>query len=377
MDAMARALSGKTTTAEAWSTIFMKPSSKQWNAVKVAIKVNCINIRIMPKIPIVGKVCKELINQGVLESNITIYDGDSNASGNSKYTPFIGKGIPTGVVVYPSDNIGPNVPVGTGTLQCIALLAQQNGSTITYPIDILVNCAVNKGHGSSYGGFTMCMKNHTGTLKFSCPSTEELITENQCEAIIGGTNGAPYRQQLCIIDSLWSAIDGPSKDPTHLPCNIAMGTVAPAVDYQVSQFIRKTIMKVSPNQTVIDNWLTRFNLNKANLEWIEVPSAAIVGVNHTADNRHRSGNCVRVSLNNGSFKPAVVSFNLSAADNKSGRVSISDMGGRVMRRLNLSGRQDISRDGMDDSGRPVSMGRYIVELRAGGKAQSAGITVSR
>ena len=41
MDAMAISLAQANTAADAWATIFQKPSSKSWADVKVAIKANC------------------------------------------------------------------------------------------------------------------------------------------------------------------------------------------------------------------------------------------------------------------------------------------------------------------------------------------------
>ena len=221
MDAMAQALTGKPSAQEAWSTVFMKPAAKEWSSVKAAIKVNCITTLIMPKIAVVNKVCVELMRLGVAAANITIYDAGDDASGSEKYTPFIGNGLPDGIVVSSLTREGVSVPVGAGTLQCCSVLVLQDGSTIVYPTDILVNCAVNKGHNTGYGQFTMCMKNHTGSIKFSCPTQEELIAINQCEAIIGGTDGAPCRQQLCIVDSLWASWVGPTNPPDYLPCTIS------------------------------------------------------------------------------------------------------------------------------------------------------------
>ncbi len=378
MDAMAQSLTGKLSAVEAWAVIFRKPQGKEWSSVKAAIKVNCIYTTIMPKIPIVNKVCVELMRLGVLPANITIYDACSGASGSGKYTPFVGKGLPGGVIVSSTTGSDVSVPVGAKSLQCCAVLAQLSGSTIVYPTDILVNCAVNKGHGSGHGGFTMCMKNHTGTLKYSCPSAEEIITENQCEAIIGGSDNAPCRQQLCIVDSLWAAVDGPGSAPTHMPCAISMGTVAPVVDYQVALKIRKDVMNASPNQTVIDNWLTRFNINSASLEWIVVPPPISGADEHAryarpADN---AGRRVSVFLKNSSFKTASVSFNLPDGRLPSA-ISIKDMKGNTVRRLHWRDGFTVCWNGRDQGGRTVAGGAYIITVHAGRMTKSAPLTAVR
>lgn len=382
MDAMAKQLTGKSTAALAWSTIFRKPSTKQWSAVKTAIKVNCINTGIMPKIAVVGKICQEFINLGVSPGNITIFDACSNASGSTKYTPYIStatvkKGLPFGVVVSSITKDGPNVPVGTSTLKCTSILAVQNGTSITYPIDILVNCAVNKGHSSSHGGFTMCMKNHTGTLKYSCPSTEEIITENQSEAIIGGSNGAPCRQQLCIIDSLWAATTGPSDPASHLPCTLTMGTVAPVVDYQVALKIRQDTMNSTPNQGVIDTWLQRFNINKANLEWLVVPSAStsIANSGRTGFTNANTGK-LSVRVQNGLLKQTNAMLDIPLMDNVP-EIAVMDLKGHQIKMLEFSGQPILYWDGTDKNGAMVATGSYIVQLKAGAIVTSSALMVSR
>jgi hypothetical protein len=375
MDAMARSLTGKTSASEAWALIFRKPDAKQWNAVNAAIKVNCIYTPIMPKIAIVNKVCAELIRLGTPAANITIYDACSNASGDEKYTPFIGSGLPSGVVVSTSTGDGIDVAVGSGTLKCSGILARKNGSTIVYPVDILVNCAVNKGHGDEHGGFTMCMKNHTGTLKYSCPDQEEIIAENQCEAIIGGGGSVPCRQQLCIIDSLWAAVSGPGDPATHLPCAISMGTVAPVVDYQVAMNIRKAIMKAEPNQEIIDNWLTQFNIEKTSLEWIVVPASGAVK-NASGHSPYEENKVVHVALAQGSFRQASVSFDLPRTVRPES-VLIRDMKGKIVRSLSVNDGQTVMWDGKDRNRCTVAQGNYVITLHAGALEKSARLNVVR
>jgi hypothetical protein len=375
MNAMAKVLTGKSSTQEAWSAIFMKPAAKEWSAVKAAIKVNCIYSVIMPKIAIVNKVCAELLRLGVTPANITIYDACSDASGNEKYTPFIGNGLPNGIIVSTVTGDGVSVPVGTSTLTCCSVLAQNSGSTIGYPTDILINCAVNKGHGSEHGGFTMCMKNHTGSLKLSCPSAEEIIAENQCEAIIGGSDNAPCRQQLCIIDSLWAAVDGPTSKFSHWPCAISMGTLAPVVDYQVALKIRKEVMGVAPNQEVIDSWLTSFGVSTGDLEWVAVPPSATRNSGPSNPGSARLEN-FRIMLDNGSFKQASVSFDLPRSVRPESIVVRNTQGNLVCRLPENSGVSALW-DGKDRYQRVVPSGNYIITIKAGKLIKSATMTVIR
>ena len=372
MDAMAQALTGKPSAQEAWSTVFMKPAAKEWRSVKAAIKANCATTLIMPKIAVVNKVCVELMRLGVAAANITIYDAVDDASGSEKYTPFIGNGLPDGIVVSSLTREGVSVPVGSGTLQCCSVLARQDGPTIVYPTDILINCAVNKGHNTGYGQFTMCMKNHTGSIKFSCPTQEELIAMNQCEAIIGGTDGAPCRQQLCIVDSLWASWVGPTNPPDYLPCTISMGTLAPAVDYQVAMKIRKEVMNAPPEEKWIDPWLERFNINKTDLEWIVVLPAMIrknEPLNADRANFH-------LMLDKGHFKRSSVLFELPYnADPQS--VSIYNIRGNLVRCLKDIKRHTVVWDGKDQNGRLVPSGNYAVSVKAGSVTKSATLKLVR
>ncbi len=256
MDTMARRLTGKGGSGEAWATIFRKPEAKTWAQVKAAIKVNGINTANMPRIAIVGKVCRELVNLGVPAANITVYDACHGATGSDKYTPYIGNGLPEGVVVSDGDRSG-TVQIGEKPYECTMVVAG---------CDILVNCAVNKGHNLGHGGFTLTMKNHTGTMKFGCPSASELIEENKSELILGGS---PVRQQLCIVDSLWAGIRGPGGAPSHLPARITMGTFGPLVDIAVARNIREPVMGATHNETVIDGILSAFGYEESAIEWDE------------------------------------------------------------------------------------------------------------
>ena len=256
MDAMAKRLTGKSDTGTSWSTIFRKPDAKSWPEVKAAIKINGINTRIMPRIAIVGKICKALIDLGMPEENISVYDACHGATGNNKYTPYIGDGLPDGVIVTNGDRTG-TVLVGD---------KEQNCTTVVTNADILVNCAVNKGHGQGMGGFTLTMKNHTGTMKFSCPSLTEMINQNKSALILGGD---PVRQQLCIVDSLWAAVPGPGDASTHIPNRIVMGTFGPLVDVAVARNIREKVMNASHNDSAIETICSSFGYSESDIEWDE------------------------------------------------------------------------------------------------------------
>jgi hypothetical protein len=257
MDTMVERLTGKTGASQAWATIFRKPETKSWKEVKAAIKVNGFNIRIMPRIAIVGKVCNELINLGMRAENISVYDAGHGATGDRKYTPYIGNGLPAGTVVSDGKQHGTTM-VGEERQACTMMVLES---------DILVNCAVNKGHGQlGLGCFTLTMKNHIGTIKFSCPTITEMVNQNKSAAIIGGS---PVRQQLCIVDSLWASETGPNDPPSHVTNRIVMGTLGPLVDVAVARNIREKIMEASHNDWVIASICEDFGYDESDIEWDE------------------------------------------------------------------------------------------------------------
>ncbi len=256
MDAMAKSLTGKPDAAQAWPALFMKPETKTWDQVRVAIKLDA-NANNIPHIPVVGKVCGELIAAGVLPGNIILYDGEAYAwnSETSKvessvefyYKQYVGNGLPDGIVISRFfDALGGTVMTAIpepfeGSFPCAAAIADGT-------IDILINLACDKAHGTVFGGASFCLKNHVGGTflrQFTQKGlrkeafnlyewTRYQIAVNKSDAILGGT---PPRQQLCIIDAIWGNHccgpmgfhHGPGGQDLQ-PNRLIMGTFAPLVD---------------------------------------------------------------------------------------------------------------------------------------------------
>lgn len=350
VDQMAIRLAGKDSAEAAWQAIFMKPSGKDWNAVKVAIKVNCIYKNMMPHIAIVGKVCRVLIELGVSASNITIYDACHNAYGNGKYNEYIGDGIPEGVVVSDVTKKGEMVDVGS---------RQQTCARVVLEADILVNCAINKGHGQDKGGFTLTMKNHTGTMKFSCPSVNEMVDQNKSDAIIGGS---PPRQQLCIVDCLWSAKQGPFANATHFTNRIVMGTLGPLVDIAVARKLREPLMDATHNDSAIATILTGFGYSEDDIEWDEFAPTVV-----DAKSMKKNGVTRRFafSVTKGAFNNSETMFFLPVSARQIS-ISIFDLKGHLLKKLqaDVANKSTLVWDGTTQRGNFVSKGTYIVELSA-------------
>lgn len=394
LDLMAKYLAQKDTSAEAWQTIFQQPSGKQWSEVKVAFKVNCINTAIMHHIAIIDKIAEILNSFGVPYSNMTIFDACHNANG--KYNNYVGNGLPSGMVVWnetknTNDYPKSSVPVGSGNMSCTKLIAENSGGQVTYNTDILVNCAVNKGHSqtSNNGGTTLTMKNHIGTLKFGCPNITQLTDINNSETIIGGT---PPRQQLCIIDSIIASVGGPGGGASHEPYRIVMGTFGPAVDYLTVKFIREPqeIMNDDGhNQTLIKRYLSDFDYTDQEIKdlvdltpdqnngkgWLEFDPS---NVGTIPDNIALSTKQTLTFTVKGShFKTVTkkVNFNNQVIKN----VSIVDLKGRTIRNLSVpaTGRKTIAWNGLNETGKPVRSGKYILNIQSSKSEKAVSFTLQK
>jgi hypothetical protein len=384
LDAMAMSLTQQASTALAWSTIFR--SSKSWATTKVAIKVNCLNGNFYPHVAIVAKICKVLGPQGlgVPYSQIIIYDGCTSASGvyrnyvgtNSPGTGYTGAKIPAGVLVadgngttalpfYDTTQNGTqNVAVtGQGSPACTKAIA--NGT-----VDILVNCAINKGHSNWNGNATLCMKNHYGTFdphggNNNHGAPDYLLAINASDPIVGGT---PIRQQLCIVDSLWGAKTGPSSPPDSTPYNrLVMGTFAPIVDYCVCKYIRsalqgQTYASGSTEYTSQQRFLTDFGYTTSDPQWIEISGATAVRESFGNENSQK---CI-FSVDGARVESSVIDLKVNG---KIQSALIYDINGALVTEVGPNGGNRLSWNGLAN-GRPVNSGTYIIKLVSGNSVVS-------
>lgn len=258
LDACAVALSGTSTPSEAWSTIFMN-GARNWSDIKVALLLDTTSL-FPVHVPIVGKLCTVLTGLGVPTANIILYDGqgfvwdyeDQAVTSGIRYLyePYLGNGIPEGVVVSNGfDALGgltaaPVPEPFPGDFLCAKSIA--DGA-----VDIIVNMATNKSHGDLVNDAALCLYNHFGGTFVRQPRDvfegmdilNYMMAVNKSEAVVGGT---PPRQQLCIIDSIWgNHCCGPYG--THLskytldrqPNRLIMGTCAPLVDAVTIEKLRR------------------------------------------------------------------------------------------------------------------------------------------
>jgi len=381
MDDMARMLAAKPNQPlpaadAAWRTIFR--SGKAWQDTKVAIKVNCVKETNMVRAAILQKLCAVLTGFGAQPGNIIIYDGCHSAAGTTKYSPYFSTTDSTkipGVVSSFNDAL----KVGADALLPVTLPGLPSGLSVkataqlaSGAIDILINCAPNKGHDRpANGNFTLCMKNHFGTIfssnsSYTNPSglhdnTQILLNSVKLDAIIGGN---PVRQQLCIIDSL---VGSTAHDPAALPDvvvnRLIMGTFAPAVDYLCVKNVREPVMKATHAAAFVDSFLGAFGYANADPQWVEFTggTVGVQGEPHQTDDALQP---VEIVLASSSFKQTSVHFSVPKEERLL-HVGIFDMQGRSVREFDIGASTRIFFwDGRSMNGQTVSSGSYIIRIRS-------------
>jgi hypothetical protein len=271
MDRLACALTGTKSPEEAWRAIFIKPPGKSWSHTVFAIKTNHISQQ-HTRSAVMSKCCRVVTEiLGGKPSNIHIYDACYGGS-MERDTPF--KNLPEGVRIentWGGSNVSTKIPKPWGDggeeSRCIKPL-------VSGGVDILVNISMCKGHTSNFGGFTMTMKNHFGTFEpgpgHQQGSTEYLLAINRTQEILGAMDPKSGkvlfpRQQLCIVDGLWSSKGGPYGHPSHQTNFMAMGVFSPAVDYLVATRFRGERMGWDLNKKVTLRMLTEFGYSERDL----------------------------------------------------------------------------------------------------------------
>jgi len=272
MDRLACGLAEEGDAAGAWRKVFVKPAGKNWSDAVVAIKINRLGVQRM-RSAVLAKTCHVLTDVlGVKGSNIYVYDA-CTGGGMARQDAY--KGLPEGVTLadqWGGYNLSTAVPAPylNGQRQAACLDHLVKGE-----VDILVNIALCKGHGSEFGGFTLCLKNHFGTFSPQ-PShgpggnADYLIAINKAPVILGpmdpGTGNVLFpRQQLCIVDALWASRPGPSEPSDSQPNALMMGVFGPVVDYVVAMRFRQDTMHWPVNEQVARRFLTDFGYSESDL----------------------------------------------------------------------------------------------------------------
>jgi uncharacterized protein (DUF362 family) len=383
LDKMACALAWEPlNTMGAWETIFQKPANKNWADVQIAFKPNCAaggtdgQTNPHASIAIINAVCDALIKLGAKSSNMTIYD----TSGFSVNPSLL---YPAGSMVSGIKFLGPSSRSYPAPLWSTV-------SRAALEADILINIASCKGH-SELGGATLTMKNHLGTVGghvSGALAVQQILDIHNSEAVLGKPvpGLVPPKQQLAIIDCLWSAQDGPLSAPDKAPCMIVMGTSCPAVDCFTAIKVRLEKLKYSGVRETFISYLTSYGYN-ADTEvepllktpsppedllkrgWIDVntwnPGIAIKGTN-----KFLSKNAT-FSITGSAFKPITKIISLPPGENIKS-ISIMDIKGRVVQNLACNGNtiNTLTWDARNQKGRIVGAGMYLLKI-SGTKMEKA------
>ena len=379
MDKMACALANEADIQTAWETIFQQPANKDWEDAIIAIKSNCASGSSSGQsyphalIAIINTVCNVLIGFGAKGSNMTIYDICSFSKDPATF-------YPSSDMVSGMNFAGP----GSSTYNT----SPYNAATVVRDADIIINIASCKGHGQ-VGGTTLTLKNHIGTMKLSCPSgVQDMIDIHNSEAILGNpTSSVPPKQQLAIIDCLWTAKNGPTAAPDRAPCMIVMGTLSPAVDCFTAIKLRLEEWSYSGTRSTFISYCTRYGYDADDdiepllvdpspdpddqgRAWLDANDWSPTGI-HPNTSTSLKSTTVKFSVTGAHFKPVTRNISLKQGENIKS-ISIVNMKGRVIRNLSLPSNNEklLTWDARNDRGRMVSAGTYILKI-TGTKTEKA------
>jgi len=276
MDKLACSLAQTSDTQQAWRTIFVKPPRKSWSDTVVAIKFNGLAYHVQNTANVIlSKICHELINTvGVKSYNIHIYDA-VHGTCMKKF-----EGLPEGCRVeelWGGISAETHIPkpwpdtVNRGKSKCLRHLVDGT-------VDILINMAKCRCHAFSHlGGFSLTMKNHFGSLlpHWGHPpdnGLNYLISINQTTEILGSmdkrTGKILYpRQQLCLIDGLWTEETDRISSRWQLKQTnfLTMGVLAPILDYQVATKFLRDRMEWNLPAPVTKRMLSDFGYSESDL----------------------------------------------------------------------------------------------------------------
>jgi hypothetical protein len=201
-------LTGTTTRREAWERLGFTSQDR------VGIKVNGIARSFHTNKPMISYVIAALLDLGVRENNIIIFDRYVSEAARCGYPP---NSSSQGIRVVHKGQYGWDRYPGN-----------RLSRIITRQIDKLVNLPVLKHHRSA--GITFALKNHYGSVQ-RCPNHS-----SNCEPGISNANAfQPIREKEKVIlgDALFCMrYGGPAGRITDIPKKVIVGVDPVAVDYQ-------------------------------------------------------------------------------------------------------------------------------------------------
>jgi uncharacterized protein (DUF362 family) len=218
VDSLIKKLTGKGSPSEAWEAILKGYKKGQ----VIGIKVNCINRRLPSHPQLVEAITSSLIEFGVPENDIVIWD---RTNGELKKCGYKLNESQTGIRCFGTDSEG----WGYDTDNPIEIEGQEKylSKILTRLCDHLINVPVLKDH--SLAGITLSMKNHYGTV-----DNPGSLHGNNCDPFIAKLNAAPdikNKTRLILLDAILGIYrGGPGGSPQFAPNILAASFDTVAID---------------------------------------------------------------------------------------------------------------------------------------------------
>lgn len=218
VDSLLKKLTGKSSVSDAWKEILKGYQKGQ----VIGIKVNCINRRLSSHPELVGAIVQSLVEFGVPENDIVIWDRTNRELERAGYSLNQGQ---SGVRCFGTDSPG----WGYDTDNPIEIEGQEKHLTkiLTRLCDHLINVPVLKDH--NLAGVTLSMKNHYGTV-----DNPGSLHGNNCDPFIAKLNAAPPikdKTRLIVLDAILGIFrGGPGGAPQFSPNMLAAAFDPVAMD---------------------------------------------------------------------------------------------------------------------------------------------------
>jgi len=220
-------LTGKSTVSEAWQKIL--PDYKPGQVI--GIKVNCINSSLPSHPQVVSALVGSLVDFGVPENNIVIWDRMNGELSRCGYNLNTGD---SGVRCLGTNSGGWGYDKGKPIK--VAGQTRYLSKILTQLCDYLINVPVLKDHSTA--GITLSMKNHYGSV-----DNPGAMHSNNCDPFIAELNNAPdikNKTKLIVLDALLGIyLGGPGGAPQFKSNTIAISYGTVAMDWYGMQLINE------------------------------------------------------------------------------------------------------------------------------------------
>ncbi|MBM3242526.1 DUF362 domain-containing protein [Candidatus Poribacteria bacterium] len=220
-------LTGKSTISEAWQEILPNYKPDQ----VIGIKVNCINSSLPSHPQVVSALISSLVDFGVPENNIVIWDRTNGELSRCGYNLNTGD---FGVRCWGTNSGG----WGYDKSKPIKVAGQTRylSKILTQLCDYLINVPVLKDHSAA--GVTLSLKNHYGSV-----DNPGAMHGDNCDPFIAELNKAPdikNKTKLIVLDALLGIyLGGPGGAPQFKPNILAMSYDTVALDWYGLQLINE------------------------------------------------------------------------------------------------------------------------------------------